>query len=170
MFKYIRCLAPHYLSNDVTMVVDIHGYNTRSSENMDLYVPSCTKALCKRSFFYKGSMLWTDLPDILNESNSLDVFKSNYHFIIGWHLSLSIYGYICLSIYTFQSFTHFHNVPTFYWGTYVYLNTLRPRQNGRRFADDTFKCIFLNENARISIEISLKFVPKGPINNIPSLV
>ena len=50
------------------------------------------------------------------------------------------------------------------------LNTLRPRQNGRRFADDTFKRIFLNENARISIKISLKLVPKGPINNIPALV
>ena len=52
----------------------------------------------------------------------------------------------------------------------VLLNTLRPRQNGRRFADDTFKRIFLNENVRISIKISLKFVPKGPINNIPALV
>ena len=50
------------------------------------------------------------------------------------------------------------------------LNTLRPRQNGRRFADDTFKRIFLNENVRISIKISLKFVPVGPINNIPALV
>ena len=35
---------------------------------------------------------------------------------------------------------------------------------------DIFKCIFLNEDVRISIEISLKFVPRGPINNIPSLV
>ena len=50
------------------------------------------------------------------------------------------------------------------------INTLRPRQNGRRFADDNFKRIFLNENVRISIKISLKFVPKGPINNNPSLV
>ena len=50
------------------------------------------------------------------------------------------------------------------------INTSRPRQNGRRFADDTFKRIFLNENARISIEISLKFVPKGPIKNNPALV
>ena len=50
------------------------------------------------------------------------------------------------------------------------LNTLRPRQNGRHFADDIFKCIFLNENVWIPIEISLKFVPKGPINNIPALV
>ena len=50
------------------------------------------------------------------------------------------------------------------------LNSLRPRQNGRNFADDTFKCIFLNENISISIKISLKFVPNGPINNIPALV
>ena len=50
------------------------------------------------------------------------------------------------------------------------VNTLRPRKNGRRFADDTFIRIFLNENVRISIKISLKFVPKGPINNIPALV
>ena len=49
------------------------------------------------------------------------------------------------------------------------INTLRPRQNGRHFTD-TFKRIFLNENVRVSIKISLKFVPKGPINNIPALV
>ena len=52
----------------------------------------------------------------------------------------------------------------------VKLNTLRPRQNGRHFADDTFKPIFLNETIRILIKISLKFVPKGLINNIPALV
>ena len=50
------------------------------------------------------------------------------------------------------------------------VNTLRPRQNGRHFADDTFKCIFLNENFWIPIKISVKFVPKGPINNILALV
>ena len=46
------------------------------------------------------------------------------------------------------------------------LNTLRPRQNGCRFADETFKRIFLNENVRISIKISLKFVPKGQLTII----
>ena len=50
------------------------------------------------------------------------------------------------------------------------LNTLRPRLNGRHFADDILKCIFLNENTWIPIEMSLKFVPQGPINNIPALV
>ena len=47
--------------------------------------------------------------------------------------------------------------------------TLRPRQNGRHFPDDVFKCIFLNENVNMSINTSLKFVPKGTINNIPTL-
>ena len=52
----------------------------------------------------------------------------------------------------------------------IFVNTLRPRQNGRHFADDSFNRIFVNENIRISIKFSLKFVPKGAINNIPSLV
>ena len=50
------------------------------------------------------------------------------------------------------------------------ISTLRPGQNGRHFADDIFLCIFLNENIWISIKISLKFVPRGPVNKIPSLV
>ena len=49
-------------------------------------------------------------------------------------------------------------------------NTLRPRHNSRHFPDDMFKCIFLTENVWIPITISVKFVPKGPINNIPALV
>ena len=58
---------------------------------------------------------------------------------------------------------HYYTCPNF-------VNSLRPRQNRRRFADDTFKRIFVNENVRIAIKISLKFVPKGPINNNPALV
>ena len=50
------------------------------------------------------------------------------------------------------------------------VKTLRPRQNGRHFPDDIFKGIFLNENEWISLKISLKFVPKVRINNIPALV
>ena len=60
----------------------------------------------------------------------------------------------------------FVNVCTFQ----THLNTLRPRQNGRRFPDDIFTWIFFNENVWIPIKISLRFVPKVPINNIPALV
>ena len=43
-------------------------------------------------------------------------------------------------------------------------------QNGLHFADDIFKCIFVNENVWIPVKNSLKFVLKGLINNIPVLV
>ena len=41
---------------------------------------------------------------------------------------------------------------------------------GRHFPDDIFKSIFSNQNIWITIKISLKFVTKVLINNIPSLV
>ena len=77
--------------------------------------------------------------------------------------------YLCIG--TMNSTYHMSEAVLFAHGPIVrVINTLRPRQNGRRFADDTFKRIFLNENVIISIKISLKFVPKGPINNNPALV
>ena len=36
-------------------------------------------------------------------------------------------------------------------------------------SDDIFKYIFLSENDRISFQITLKFVPRGPIDNKPAL-
>ena len=47
---------------------------------------------------------------------------------------------------------------------------LRPRQDGHHFLDDILKCIFFNENIKISIKISLNCVHNGPISNIPALV
>ena len=40
-----------------------------------------------------------------------------------------------------------------------------PGQNGSHLSDDIFNCIFLNEKFCILIQISQKFVPKGPIGN-----
>ena len=37
-------------------------------------------------------------------------------------------------------------------------------------ADDNFKCIILNENDKIPIRFSMKFVPWSPIDNKPELV
>ena len=51
-----------------------------------------------------------------------------------------------------------------------WVNSSPPGQNGRHFADDIFRCIFVNENFYILVKISLKFVPKGPIDNNPALV
>ena len=50
------------------------------------------------------------------------------------------------------------------------INTLGLRQNFCHVAHNIFKCIFVNENIWIWLEVSLKFVLKVQINNIPALV
>ena len=52
------------------------------------------------------------------------------------------------------------------------INSSPPGQNGRRLGIfyDIFNCIFLNEKVWILIKISLKFDPKGLIDNIQALV
>ena len=56
------------------------------------------------------------------------------------------------------------------FGHFNTVNTLRPKQSGRHFADDIFKSIFVNENVWISLNISLKFVLTVPIDNNPSFI
>ena len=60
----------------------------------------------------------------------------------------------------------------FLWGPLLltWFNSSPPGQNGPHFRDDILKGISMNEKICILIRISLKFVPKGPINNIPALV
>ena len=62
-----------------------------------------------------------------------------------------------------------------YWSIYASLCFNELTHWGRDkmaafYPDDIFKWVFLNEDVWISIKISLKFVPKDPINNFPSLV
>ena len=44
------------------------------------------------------------------------------------------------------------------------------QKNGLYFTDDIFKYIFMDEMFCILIQISLAFVPNGPIDNNPALV
>ena len=47
---------------------------------------------------------------------------------------------------------------------------ISPGQNGHHFADDIFRCIFMNEKFCILIKISLELVPMGPNDKNPALV
>ena len=51
------------------------------------------------------------------------------------------------------------------WQSQHGITHLPPGQNDHHFADDILNNIFLNESVGISIQISLKFVSKGPIDN-----
>ena len=53
---------------------------------------------------------------------------------------------------------------------FVVVNSSLPGHYGRHFADGIFRCIFVKENFCILMKISLKSVPKSPIDNNPALV
>ena len=90
----------------------------------------------------------------------IDVALTLYICMVWWFLPWSVLLYLWTAVIV-RTLTYI--LPDL-------LNTLRPRPNRRHFADDIFKRIFFNETVWSSIKISLKFVPKGPINNIPALV
>ena len=102
------------------------------------------------------SLLWWLCLSCVNELKIFDIRQNTllWHYI--YSILCEICSWICWALLCL--------------GCIIVHNTLRPRQNGCHFLDDIFKCIFLNENIYISIKISLKVVPQGPINNIPGLI
>ena len=108
------------------------------------------------------------------------------HITMQWRTRIWSLGYIC----TLQCYNEWRNLKPAYdlqtsmsrisqhWFGYGWVTNRRQASIlthwGRYkmdaiWSDDIFKCIFLNENVWIPIKISLKFVSKGPINNIPAL-
>ena len=73
---------------------------------------------------------------------------------------------ICSNIHMKLWFVITHSCPNFNGG----FNSSPHWQNGHHFAYDIFRWAFVNEEFCILIKISLKFVLKGSIDNIPALV
>ena len=110
----------------------------------------------------------------LNISCSFIISFISYHQLqphLIWHfLSQAMFTTLLFELFRFIFYNHISPDRLDEKRDLRGFNTLRPRQNGHHSPEDILKGIFLNENISILIKISLKFVPKGPINNIPTLV
>ena len=126
-------------------------------------------------YWWANQLIWNELEDFLEVSVMSSAATSSTFLIIstGWfHARFFFVNSFAIDMkYWFQlqfswiaviffSFPHANS----------FIKTLRLRQNGRHFTDDIFKCIFLDENIWISINISLKLIFKGPVHNIIALV
>ena len=107
------------------------------------------------------------IPAVVRTSKSYNWIQIDLKFCQVW-MMIMIFVNICISDDLFQQLRFESSALGCAW--VYWFNTSRPKQNGRHFADDILICSFFNENARISLKISLKFVPKFRINNIPALV
>ena len=96
-------------------------------------------------------------------------YVGDYHFVVRWPVSWAILRH-CHNAHSLRLQRSCSTLPLIRF-LHVYMHWIHwaTGQNGRHFADDIFKCIFLNGNIWIAISNSLTFVSKGPINNIPAL-
>ena len=101
----------------------------------------------------------------VNSPHKLPVMRKMFPFddVIMKPHHISQCFYIAASDTTsYQSYVKYHFVLCISYRKLV-VNTLWPRQNGRHFADNIFKRIFVIGNVWISLKISMKFVPNVQI-------
>ena len=78
MFKTIRGNAPEYLRTSFTFATDIHAIQLRSSSSFQLYTPTPHLEIYRNTFVFSGSSNWNCLPSYIQNSNSVQHFKSQY--------------------------------------------------------------------------------------------
>ena len=78
-----------------------------------------------------------------------------------WERCIVVFVNLVYSIVSKQPWGEYTHMDS--WGTSNWL--LSPGQHGPDFAYNIFKYVFMNEKLCILIWISLKFVPKGPIDH-----
>ena len=76
MYKCINNLAPAYLCN--LFVPRLLNYDFRNAKKK-LLLPKPRTDYLKYSFSYSGAILWNNLPEEINTSNSLTFFKRSYN-------------------------------------------------------------------------------------------
>ena len=74
VFKIKSGTAPDYLGEYFSLASSVHGYSTRFRDNGSYTIPK-VKGFGKKSFAYKGCMLWNDLPLYIRKINGLREFK-----------------------------------------------------------------------------------------------
>ena len=82
MYNCIHGNAPDYLCNSIVMECDTSDVNTRSSNTMNVQVPFCRTNNFKKSFIYRGSVVWNQLSSDVQESSTVMTFKANVKRVI----------------------------------------------------------------------------------------
>ena len=75
MFRSIHGLVPNYISNEITMSMDVIERVSRIFNRNDLYVPTIVKKCARNTFAYTGPKLWNSLSNELKECTNIDAFK-----------------------------------------------------------------------------------------------
>ena len=76
-FKALNNIATNYLCSKIQMAKNCHSHNTRRAAKNHLQIPSSNTKFGMRTFAYRASKLWNDLPNELLDIKSLLKFKTS---------------------------------------------------------------------------------------------
>ena len=123
-----------------------------------------------------ANALFNYLMAIILHTHFVFYYQKKYCFLLTCHWFFFPTGPIAINYLWFTSQTGTEWVTS---NLRTYLSVTRPlcvnssprRQNGRHFDEkNILRRMFVNEKLNILVKYLLKFVPKGPIDNIPPLV
>ena len=76
VYKALHGLAPEYIEDLFTKVLDSHSRHLRSVDNELLRVPSSKTNIFENSFTITAAKQWNELPLEVHNSSSLNAFKN----------------------------------------------------------------------------------------------
>ncbi len=79
VYKYLNCPGPIACRNMFTFTMDYHSVNTRASQKPTLVIPCVNLSMSHRNIRYFGAKIWSEIPDDIKQSSSLDTFKENVY-------------------------------------------------------------------------------------------
>ena len=78
MYKILHGLAPNYLADLFSYQKEIHNFNTRGSQNDNIWIDkSITSKIHRNSFKYHTACQYNKLPSSICECKSVNSFKVN---------------------------------------------------------------------------------------------
>ena len=76
-FKALKNIAPKYMSDKISLAKNCHNYNTRRALKNHLQIPSANTKFGQRTFAFRASKIWNDLPNDFSYIESLLQFKTS---------------------------------------------------------------------------------------------
>ena len=76
VYKCTHGLVPSYLHKTFIQISRIHSYSTRQANQSNLFTRRPTLSQYKRSFTYRGVVLWNQLPEQIRSAETLNTFKA----------------------------------------------------------------------------------------------
>ena len=80
MYMCSKGLLPFSISSKFLLNSNVYAYNTRRAN--DYHLCHVRTNISKNTVFYKGPLIWTEIPFDLKMKPSLNSFKRNYKFLL----------------------------------------------------------------------------------------